>query len=205
MHVKKSSSLTPEQLDAILPQTQCGLCGYSGCMPYAEALVFENAPINLCPPGGVETLQALGTLLEQDPTPFINEMKKAAKPAMLAVIREDECIGCMKCIQACPVDAILGSAKQMHTVIADECTGCELCVAPCPVDCIDLITLSENKVDPSKSQQKRDLARVRFNQRQVRLNNEKVIKNIEKKAISLTKRKRYIEDAIQRAKAKKHS
>ena len=92
--------LTPEQIDALLPQTQCGLCGYGGCMPYAEALVFEQAPINLCPPGGVKTLYALGELLDQDPTPFIAEMEQKAKPTMLAVIREDECIGCTKCIQS---------------------------------------------------------------------------------------------------------
>src|SRR3990167_5561207 len=99
----KIMKATPETIDSILPQTQCGLCGYGGCMPYAEAMCFENAPINLCPPGGVETLHALGELLQQDPAPYIPDMERKAKPNRLAVIREAECIGCTKCIQACPV------------------------------------------------------------------------------------------------------
>lgn len=168
-------------------------------MPYAEAMVYEEAPINLCPPGGIATLKALGNLLKQDPTPFIDEMHKKAKPKTLAVIREDECIGCTKCIQACPVDAILGSAKQMHTVITSECTGCELCIAPCPVDCIDLLTLSEQQVTFNK-----DTARTRYNNRQLRLENEKK----SKKTLSLTttptaNRQAYLQAALARAKAKK--
>lgn len=132
-------TITAEDIDAILPQTQCGLCGYQGCMPYATALAEQSAAINLCPPGGVDGLQKLARLLNQDATPYLSEMEQKAKPSMVAFIREAECIGCTKCIQACPVDAILGTGKEMHTVIADECTGCELCIAPCPVDCIDLI------------------------------------------------------------------
>ncbi|MBF7052054.1 RnfABCDGE type electron transport complex subunit B [Halomonas sp. KAO] len=123
-----------EAIDALLPQTQCGKCGFDGCLPYAEAIA-EGEPINRCPPGGEQTLARLATLTGQPEQPL-------AEPAQLplaAVIREAECIGCTKCIQACPVDAILGAAKRMHTVITDECTGCELCVAPCPVDCIDLV------------------------------------------------------------------
>jgi electron transport complex protein RnfB len=126
-------------LDAVLPQTQCGLCTYKGCMPYAEAIAAQAAPINLCPPGGVSGLKALAQILNADPSPFMAEMALKTKPKLLAVIREAECIGCTKCIQACPVDAILGGAKQMHTVLVYDCTGCELCVAPCPVDCIDLV------------------------------------------------------------------
>lgn len=131
--------ISAEEIDGLLPQTQCGLCGYRGCLPYAQALANQTAPIHLCPPGGVETLTALAQLLEQDPQPFIADMQKQTKPPMLAVIREDECIGCTKCIQACPVDAIIGAAKQMHTILSAECTGCELCIPPCPVDCIDLV------------------------------------------------------------------
>ncbi len=123
------------QIDELLPQTQCGQCGHPGCRPYAEAIANGVDPINLCVPGGDATIAAIADLLGREPEPLDGE---AAEP-MVAFIREDECIGCTKCIQACPVDAILGAAKHMHTVIADECTGCDLCVEPCPVDCIDMI------------------------------------------------------------------
>ncbi len=126
-----------EQVNGILPQTQCGQCGYPGCRPYAEAIVDGDA-INKCPPGGEDTIQALADLLDVEPLPLDAE-HGVEKEKLVAYIREAECIGCTKCIQACPVDAILGAAKLMHTVIADECTGCDLCVEPCPVDCIDMI------------------------------------------------------------------
>jgi len=129
-----------EQIDAILPQTQCGQCGHPGCRPYAEAIA-NGEEINRCPPGGQATVQALADLLDVEALPL--DSNSAAEPIpKVAIIREDECIGCTKCIQACPVDAILGAAKQMHTVIADECTGCDLCVEPCPVDCIDMVEIS---------------------------------------------------------------
>ncbi len=126
-----------EQINAILPQTQCGQCGYPGCKPYAEAIANGDA-INKCPPGGEAGIHALADLLDVEPIALddshgVEDVKK------VAYIREDECIGCTKCIQACPVDAILGAAKQMHTVIVSECTGCDLCVEPCPVDCIDML------------------------------------------------------------------
>src|SRR5205809_404568 len=121
----KNISVT--DIDHVLPQTQCGLCGYKGCMPYAEALSRDEADINLCPPGGVKGLLTLAELLNKNPEPFLEQMQATAKPLLRAVIREAECIGCAKCIKACPVDAILGSGKLMHTVITDECTGCELC------------------------------------------------------------------------------
>ncbi|MGM0831408.1 electron transport complex subunit RsxB [Halomonas qinghailakensis] len=128
-----------EQIDALLPQTQCGQCGYPGCRPYAEAINQGDA-LNKCPPGGEATIHALADLLGREPVPLDGE---AATEDTVAFIREAECIGCTKCIQACPVDAIIGAAKQMHTVIEDECTGCDLCVAPCPVDCIDMLPRSK--------------------------------------------------------------
>jgi electron transport complex protein RnfB len=127
-----------DQINDILPQTQCGQCGYPGCRPYAEAIANGEA-INKCPPGGEAGIQALADLLDVEPLPLDEEHGEENRGAAVAYIREDECIGCTKCIQACPVDAILGAAKQMHTVIASECTGCDLCVEPCPVDCIDML------------------------------------------------------------------
>ncbi len=129
-----------DKIDSLLPQTQCGQCGFGGCRPYAEAIARDEADINQCPPGGQTTIIALADLLGRDPKP-LNEEHGMEKPKMLAVIDEQICIGCTLCIQACPVDAILGAAKQMHTVIADECTGCELCLPPCPVDCIAMLPI----------------------------------------------------------------
>jgi len=130
-----------DQINDLLPQTQCGQCGYPGCRPYAEAIADGEA-INKCPPGGEAGIKALADLLDLEPIP-LDEEHGEEKVKAVAFIREDECIGCTKCIQACPVDAILGAAKQMHTVIASECTGCDLCVEPCPVDCIDMIPTPE--------------------------------------------------------------
>lgn len=121
-----------------LPQTQCGQCGHAGCLPYARA-ISQGEAINKCPPGGESTIRRLAGLLNELNEP-LNPAHGAHQPPGLALIRESECIGCTKCIQACPVDAILGAPKLMHTVIASECTGCDLCVDPCPVDCIDMVT-----------------------------------------------------------------
>lgn len=128
-----------DQIDNLLPQTQCGQCGYPGCRPYAEAIANGDA-INKCPPGGQNTIEALADLLDVEAIPLDAEHGEESVKKV-AYIREDECIGCTKCIQACPVDAILGAAKQMHTVIVSECTGCDLCVEPCPVDCIDMLPI----------------------------------------------------------------
>lgn len=127
-----------DQIDSILPQTQCGQCGHPGCRPYAEAISNGEA-INRCPPGGQTTINALAKLLDVEAPSLDEEHGEESELPNVAYIREDECIGCTKCIQACPVDAILGAAQQMHTVIAEECTGCDLCVEPCPVDCIDML------------------------------------------------------------------
>lgn len=130
-----------EQLDALLPQTQCGQCGYPGCKPYAEAVANGEA-INKCAPGGEDTIKKIADLLGVDVQPIDenheqDDSSQSNRPKVAFIIEED-CIGCTKCIQACPVDAILGAAKQMHTILIDECTGCDLCVAPCPVDCIEM-------------------------------------------------------------------
>ncbi len=132
-----------EKIDAILPQTQCGQCGYPGCKPYATAIANGEADINQCPPGGEPGIKLLADLLGVEPKP-LNAEHGEPKPKSVAFIDEQTCIGCTLCIQACPVDAILGAAKQMHTIIAAECTGCELCLAPCPVDCITMVPLAED-------------------------------------------------------------
>ena len=130
-----------DKIGNLLPQTQCGQCSFPGCRPYAEALAKGEAPINKCPPGGETTMLALADLLDTEPLEMDEEAGETPDTPEVALIIEDDCIGCTLCIQACPVDAILGSAKHMHTVIASECTGCELCIPPCPVDCIIMIPI----------------------------------------------------------------
>jgi electron transport complex protein RnfB len=153
-----------ERIDALLPQTQCEQCGYHGCRPYAEAIASGEADINQCPPGGQAGIDALAALLGRA-SRALNPDNGAEKPRMLARVIEDECIGCTKCIQVCPVDAILGASKQMHTVIADHCTGCELCVPACPVDCIALDPMPAEQIDAAHA----DAARERFRRRSARL------------------------------------
>ncbi|MHA6125528.1 electron transport complex subunit RsxB [Pseudomonas fluorescens group sp. PF-1] len=180
-----------QRIDALLPQTQCGKCGHPGCKPYAEGIA-SGEPINKCPPGGSETINALAELLL---VPVLElDTSRGSAPAQIAYIREAECIGCTKCIQACPVDAIVGAAKLMHTVIIDECTGCDLCVAPCPVDCIEMHPLPISTVLPivgglafSLEEQrartaKRNRARRRFEQRNARLQREEELKAVERQA-----------------------
>jgi electron transport complex protein RnfB len=180
-----------QRIDALLPQTQCGKCGHPGCKPYAEGIA-SGEPINKCPPGGSETIAALAELLK---VPVLElDVTRGSAPAQIAYIREAECIGCTKCIQACPVDAIVGAAKLMHTVIIDECTGCDLCVAPCPVDCIEMRPLPLDTVLPivgglafSLEEQraraaKRNHARRRFEQRNARLQREEEQKVAERQA-----------------------
>ena len=182
-------SLT-QRIDALLPQTQCGKCGHPGCKPYAKGIAQGEA-INKCPPGGTETIAALANLLSIPVIPLDTERGNA--PAQVAYIREAECIGCTKCIQACPVDAILGAAKLMHTVIVDECTGCDLCVAPCPVDCIEMRPLPANVTpivsgfayeseDLTARLQKRAHARIRHEHREERLQREEQHRQAERLA-----------------------
>lgn len=132
-----------DRIDALLPQTQCTRCGYPGCRPYAEAIAAGAAEINRCPPGGQAGVRALAELLGRAELELDPECGVHA-PLHLAWIREDECIGCLKCVQACPVDAIVGASKHIHTVIAERCTGCELCLPPCPVECIRMEAVGEN-------------------------------------------------------------
>lgn len=170
-----------EKIDAILPQTQCGKCGFPGCKPYAEAIAEGRADINQCPPGDQEGIHKLAELLGVPPKP-LNTSYGLPKPNVVAWIDERICIGCTFCIQSCPVDAIAGAAKQMHTVIAAECTGCELCIAPCPMDCISLIPVTEKRNDEFSlsadvvKKQAADAARSRYQFRLQRLAREKQAK-----------------------------
>jgi len=180
-----------KDIDACLPQTQCAECDYPGCLPYAEAIASGQASIDKCPPGGTKTLHALANLLNVDPEPYVEEVKANTRVPQVAVIREDECIGCTKCIQACPVDAIIGSAKSMHSIIDHECTGCNLCVEPCPVDCIEMQTLPELGYNEAT-------ARKRFHARQARL----LRQTQEKKQAYLNKRRISAESSDKKAEKK---
>ncbi len=137
MQTISTTPISVEVVDQWLPQTQCTQCGYPSCIDYATAITTAGAPINRCPPGGDLTIQGLASLLDLKPAPLDPECGTYRDPEV-AIISEKDCIGCTLCIQACPVDAIVGSAKLMHTVIANQCTGCHLCVDPCPVDCIKM-------------------------------------------------------------------
>lgn len=200
---------TVKEIDAVLPQTQCGECNYSGCLPYAEALVQGVAPINKCPPGGVTTVKALAALLHVDASPYLSEAIENTREPSVAIIREAECIGCTKCIKACPVDAILGSGKLMHAVISHECTGCGLCVEPCPVDCIEMVTL------PAPLYQK-DTARTRFMAKEARLLREEhekqqiyrekrqLTRESDGQTLDVQAKQDYIQKALARVKAKQN-
>lgn len=194
-------NITLDEIDDLLPQTQCRLCEFSGCRPYAEAMIADVAPIDRCLPGGVETLQALALKLEKEAHPYIEAMRQKTKAPSYAVIREEECIGCTKCIQACPTDAIIGAAKKMHTVITDACTGCELCIEPCPVDCIDMVTLPLSS--PIKNKHKADIWRARYQQHNARNQHANSNINSHLKIESLSERQAEIQAAIARALAKK--
>ena len=144
------SSRTVQAIDALLPQTQCTRCGYQGCLPYATA-INTGAAINQCPPGGAATIEALGQLLGRAVLP-LNPENGVEAPARVAVIDESRCIGCAKCLPPCPVDAIIGAPRVLHTVVAELCTGCELCIAPCPVDCIAMVDLAASSAAPAPAE-----------------------------------------------------
>jgi electron transport complex protein RnfB len=161
-------SMLEERIDALLPQTQCTRCGYPTCRAYADAIAAGTADIDRCPPGGAAGVDALAALLGRASKPLDPACGMEAPPTV-ALIDEDTCIGCTKCIQACPVDAIVGSGKRMHTVIAGECTGCELCLPPCPVDCIALVPVAAVPLARAQVLQRAAGARQRFDARNMRL------------------------------------
>jgi len=162
-----------DQIEDLLPQTQCTKCGYPACRPYAEAIAAGEASYNQCPPGGQEGVVRLASLLGM-PVIALNPDNGVERSRPLAIIDENLCIGCTLCLQACPVDAIIGAAKQMHTIIPELCTGCDLCVPPCPVDCIAMVPVTGEKTGwDAWSQQEADAARERHDLRQARLARER--------------------------------
>ncbi|MGQ0751187.1 MAG: RnfABCDGE type electron transport complex subunit B [Betaproteobacteria bacterium] len=190
-------SASVEAIDSLLPQTQCGKCGQAGCRPYAEAIVRGEADINQCPPGGEELLRELAALLNISYKP-LNPAFGAHHPPAMAVIDETTCIGCTLCIQACPVDAIVGAAKYLHTVIADECTGCELCLPPCPVDCI---VMQPRQIAPTAEGRRLAAAqaRRRYEARTARLARERALRSARPEASSRTAAQERKRAAVQRA------
>jgi electron transport complex protein RnfB len=191
-----------DRIDALLPQTQCEQCGFHGCRPYAEAIARGEAAINRCPPGGAAGIAHLAELLGVPVLPLDPE-HGVEKPRTLARIVEADCIGCTKCIQACPVDAIVGSAKLMHAVIADDCTGCELCVPACPVDCIVLEPMPVSQAgDPAHA----DAARTHFQRREARLAREQARRESElaarKAEVATTTQSNPVLAALARARAR---
>ena len=167
------SSALADRIEDLLPQTQCTKCGYPACRPYAEAVANGEALYNQCPPGGMEGVARLARLLGKHVIP-LNPVNGQERVRPVALIDETLCIGCTLCIQACPVDAIVGAAKQMHTVIPELCTGCDLCVAPCPVDCISMVDATPGKTGWNAwSQDQADAARQRYQFRKFRLQREK--------------------------------
>lgn len=195
-----------DKIDAILPQTQCRQCGFDGCRPYAEAIASGEVDINQCPPGDAAGIQKIADILGVAFKP-LNTSHGMPKPKAIAFIDENSCIGCTLCLQACPVDAIVGAPKQMHTIVTDECTGCELCVAPCPVDCISMVPDNVVQMDQAAS----DRARSRHLYRLERLADDKMRKKPAKKTSAsasqpvattpASRKKQIVQAAIQRAMA----
>jgi len=197
------------RIDALLPQTQCTQCGYPSCRRYAEAIAAGEADINQCPPGGQAGIRKLAALLGREAKP-LNPANGIERPRRVAVIDEARCIGCTLCIQACPVDAIAGAAKLMHTVITELCSGCDLCVAPCPVDCIEMVAASGE--DAIWGEERADAARERFGRRSARLERERneSAERLAKRALHASrsdpaaeKKRAIIAAAIERARAKR--
>jgi len=195
------------RIDALLPQTQCTRCGYPTCRAYADAIARGDSDINHCPPGGIEGVAALAQLLGRVAMP-LDPANGSEGPPLVAVVDEAICIGCTKCIQACPVDAIVGAAKRMHTVIAAECTGCELCLPPCPVDCIALVPIADAPLARERVMQRATRARTRFDARNLRLARSRVEREARRSAAAgrvATKpiTKSAVLEAIERGKARR--
>lgn len=189
-----------DEIDALLPQTQCRQCGYAGCHPYAEAIGRGVADINRCPPGGDAVIADLAGLLQREKIALDTTYGVSKAPAV-ALIDEAWCIGCTLCIQACPVDAIVGAAKLMHTVIADECTGCELCIPPCPVDCIQMVTVAQSGEPASREHRltRAAHARARYHARNERLNAAHEPAVSDQQGIGMTADQRKMRAAVERA------
>jgi electron transport complex protein RnfB len=198
-----------ERIDALLPQTQCTKCGYPACRPYAEAIAKGKADINQCPPGGEAGVRKLAALLGREAKP-LDPRYGVEHPRRVAVIDESRCIGCTLCIQACPVDAIVGAPKLMHTVVTELCSGCDLCVPPCPVDCIDMVSATGD--DALWDRPRADAARERFEWRSARLERERSerAERLARRALEAGrsdpeagKKRAVIQAAIERARAKR--
>ncbi|MET0255518.1 MAG: RnfABCDGE type electron transport complex subunit B [Luteibacter sp.] len=192
-----------DRIDTLLPQTQCEQCGFHGCRPYAEAIAADEAGIDRCPPGGTAGIARLAALLDRPVVP-LDPAHGVEKPRTLASIVEADCIGCTKCIQVCPVDAILGASKVMHTVVSDLCTGCELCVPACPVDCIRLDPMPLAQADDRAHA---DAARARFQRREARLAHERAERDRQlaasKADVAAPAARNAVLEALARARARK--
>lgn len=198
-----------DRIDALLPQTQCTKCGYAACRPYAEAIARGDADINRCPPGGDAGIRELAALVDRPYQP-LDPASGSERPRHVAVIDESLCIGCTLCIQACPVDAIVGAPRLMHTVIAALCSGCDLCVAPCPVDCIEMVPATGG--DAVWGRDRADAARERFEARRRRLERERAERSerLARRALQSTRsgpdseaKHAIIRAAIERARARR--
>jgi electron transport complex protein RnfB len=203
MNAVRNLASLADRVDQLLPQTQCRQCGYAGCRPYAEAIAAGRAPINQCPPGGDDVIRDIAALLNVPSLP-LDPAFGTHEPPAVALIDEARCIGCTLCIQACPVDAIVGAAKLMHTVIVAECTGCKLCLPPCPVDCIDM---RASGGQPTREQRTADAARARrrFDSRSARLERERNVRQPGRAAqgnIAEEKKRATVSRAIERARAR---
>jgi electron transport complex protein RnfB len=192
-----------DRIDTLLPQTQCEQCGFHGCRPYAEAIAADEAGIDRCPPGGAAGIARLAALLDRPIVP-LDPTHGVEKPRTLARIVEADCIGCTKCIQVCPVDAIVGASKVMHTVVSDLCTGCELCVPACPVDCIRLDPMPLAQADDRAHA---DAARLHFQRREARLARERAERERQlaasKADVAAPAARNAVLEALARAKARK--
>ncbi|AJC50219.1 RnfABCDGE type electron transport complex subunit B [Coxiella endosymbiont of Amblyomma americanum] len=186
--MNKAKKALIDKLNNLLPQTQCGLCGYDACRPYAIAIIKNEASIDRCLPGGIEALVGIATCVKKNPNLYVKKMKKKAKPPTIASIHEEECVGCTKCIQVCPTDAIIGASKLAHTIITDACTGCERCLSVCPMNCIEIKTLSTIKNPLYAWNTRSHEWRIRYEKRKRRLRNQSKKKLQSQEELVMSKR-----------------